>query len=449
MRKLGIHFQEDQPRLRYTLDFLRKHPLFRAVGLRTACNNTFSENDWNIVYQAEAPPTADFFMPAQSIFFSARAMPQKINLTAFSHNGQKVYGVFPGSEWGTGPMIRGNILQFDLFESIFFHISRFEEVFAPKSERNSPGWLEEDRHLLVRHQVQRLPVVDQLVAALIHLLTGREVVQATAYALSHDIDFLYRYPTPVALLRALAGTISRGEGLSRLRQHWQTYRQIRNGEKKDPYDCFHWLFSDSDQWTAKNLYLMAGGETPYDNHYRIEDPKIREIIGSAEDRGYSIGLHPSYNAAFSEAQFTREQQQLELITGKPVSSSRQHWLRWDWQLTPDIIRKAGIREDASIGYRRHVGFRAGTGFPFYLYDFQTEAPFPWLERPLALMESAALHEARSTEQDPTQLMQAFLNSNRENTQVAINFHNSNFDPTSPTGTALAAFYKASILNLPG
>jgi hypothetical protein len=292
-------------------------------------------------------------------------------------------------------------------------------------------------------------VVDQLVASLLHLLLGKAVRFDTTYELTHDIDFLYRYPHFGAVLRALGGSLFRREGLSAMGHHWKRYRQIKSGAARDPYDTFDWLLSPAPNWQKKVLYLMAGGETAHDNHYRPDDPKVREVIELARSRGYLIGLHPSYNAGFKPELFQREKQKLEHICGQTIVHSRQHWLRWKWPHTPYLLEQAQIREDASFGYRRHLGFRAGTGFPYRPYNFHSEKAFRWTERPLALMESAALHEARHSGKDVIRLLDDFLALNRRNTRVGINFHNSNFDPTQPGGLALAAFYRNKVLQLDG
>ena len=123
------------------------------------------------------------------------------------------------------------------------------------------------------------------------------------------------------------------------------------------------------------------------------------------------------------------------------------WLRFNWQITPKVLGKMGIAEEASIGYQHHLGFRCGTGFPYAMYDFRSEKAFNWLERPLILMESAAIHEAKKTGTPIDSLLQQFLDENLINTHISINFHNSNFDPELTSGRQLKLFYQNLILNL--
>ncbi|PHN01463.1 DUF7033 domain-containing protein [Flavilitoribacter nigricans] len=450
MRTLVIHTGSEHPALQYTLDFIRQHPLTREAGWLVAREPGTDASEIQLFYGAPLPENDDhFFIPAQGLCFGEPSVTRPLFANPYSFQDISVFSVEDYRQDNSRPLLQGNHFQFDLLEMIFFHISRYEEVFATAGQLNSSGWLAEEQHFLIRHQLQRQPVVDCLLACFWSAIQGQPVHLPTTYSLSHDIDFLYRYPTTVKLLRALAGAFVRGEGVSGLRYHWQRYRAIRRNQQPDPYDCFDWLLAPGTGWDKKTLYLMAGGETPYDNHYRIDDPRIRSLIGLARNRDYQLGLHPSYNAAFKPALFREEQAKLEQVYGKSVHNNRQHWLRWDWPTTPYIYGLQHIREDASMGYRHHLGFRAGTGFPYRLYDYQSQKAFDWRERPLALMDSAALHEADHTGIDPVALLNDFLQQNTGNSHISINFHNSNFDPALPHGQALADFYRRTILHLAG
>lgn len=448
MLTLGIHTHLDHPRIRYTLDFLRQHPLTQQADVQIFLNNAPLTNDLNISY-GTTTESVDFVIPAQGVFFVEKIAGGPFYANRYTSPAETVYSVETRPSPSNRPLLMDRVFQFDLLETIFFHVSRYEEVFAGENGKQDSGWLEESRHLLIRTDLQQIPIVDRLIATFLELIVGRAISIPTSYDLTHDVDFLYRYPSFRSVLKSMAGTIYRRESLSHLRLHPQTYLKVRKGQQSDPYDCFEWLLSAASGWQQKTLYLMAGGETAHDNHYRIEDPKVRALISLAENRGYTLGFHPSYNAGFKPTLFKREKLKLEEILGRPVTHSRQHWLRWNWSVTPYLIDQFKISEDASLGYRQHLGFRAGTGFPYHLYDFRSETPFEWWERPLALMESAALHEARSAGTHPINLLQSFLDRNPANTHISVNFHNSNFDPTLSAGKALATFYQNKILMLAG
>lgn len=447
---VGIHTSDEHSvKLAYTVAFLDAHPLCRAAEIGFVLNNTAADNRWNIAYgMVEESTGFDFFIPAQHLFFAeAPALMPGPHMNAYAYEGQLLYSVESEKKSACRAWLRAMTFGFDVLETIFFHISRYEEVFAAPEQSGTSGRLDEESHLLVQNGLEQQPQVDLLIALLLRVITGKLVKKTTTYDLTHDIDFLYRYPDLYAVIRATGGALYRGEKLSTIRHHWQTYYAVRLGKAKDPYDCFDWLLSSDTGWTEKHLYVMTGGETPFDNHYAVKDPLLLNTLNLARQRGYHLGLHPSYNAGFKEALFQSELTRLREVTGVDIRRSRQHWLRFNWQITPALLGRQGIREDASMGYRKRLGFRCGTGFPYRMYDFANERAFTWREHPLACMDSAAIHQARESGSDLIDLLKVFFTENAVNTHISINFHNSNFDPVLATGRQLADFYRSFVLRL--
>ena len=86
---------------------------------------------------------------------------------------------------------------------------------------NRSNILKEDYHFLVRNQLEKQPVVDRLVDSFLAVTSGEAINQPSTYDLTHDIDFLFRYPSALSFFRALAGTLYRSEGWpSLLRPIW-------------------------------------------------------------------------------------------------------------------------------------------------------------------------------------------------------------------------------------
>lgn len=447
---IGIHCDERLygARLQYTLAFLAAHPLAQSLHIQWRYNPPGGLSDIDVGYGdlAGSNISPHFHIPAQCMCFQSPRVDAAFHALAYQQDDRRVYGIGAKARSGDRPLLIGRRFQMDVFENIFFHISRYEEIFSDAGMRDPSGWLREEEHWLVKHKLEDEPVVDILVALLLRIWTGRGIGDPlTTFDLSHDIDFLYRFDSAYKKLRALGGALihrTNGASIGALLSHyWKMYR----GEEKDPYDTFNWLLSEQDHFTAKTLYLPAGGRTRYDRFYSLDHPKVAELTTEAQNKGYRIGLHPSYDAAYDLALFAHEQQRLENLLGHPVDLSRQHWLRFDWELTPSILADRQIREDASLGYRRRLGFRCGTGFPYQLYDFTQERPHSWTERPLVLMDSSALHQAAREQRLPGQLLSEFLKRNEKGTHLSMNFHNSNFDPLVPTGPELRDFYRQYVL----
>jgi hypothetical protein len=299
----------------------------------------------------------------------------------------------------------------------------------------------EEEHLLVKYGLEKEPVVDQLVFFLkSYLLDSTEERPKSTYALSHDIDILYRFKPWYKIPRSILAIVYHRRGLVHLIQtKWHVFLMLI-GLRKDPYDTYDFLLDKDGPFTTKRLYLMSGGETRHDNMYSIHDRKVANIIEDARSKDYEIGLHPSINASFKSKLRKVEESAWMEVLGTQVELNRQHWLMWHWDKTPYLLSQSNIQEDSSMGYSKRLGFRCGTGFPYHLYDFTKEAAYPWKEQPLAFMDSALIHESLRTKQTPSEICADFFQANKKGTHIEMNWHNSNFDPTTTYGNALYKIY---------
>jgi len=427
----------ENPRFRYTLDFLNSHPL-NSNRLNFSVSKS-SDPDLVIHYGISAKEDG-YYIPAQNVFFSLEKAQSDLPIPNHYQSSKNTLTSVEPKKGSPKILIEGKTFQYDIFETIFFHISRYEEVFARSTDNSEAGWLEEKLHFLIRHQLHHLPVVDQLSASLFAILTGENCNTPTTYSISHDVDILTRFTPFLKFIRSLLASAFYARGIGHLRKSVLHYLGMVKGNLKDPYNSFQFLLRSSTSWERKILYLMAGGTSKYDNKYKLSDLRVNTLINEALQKGYSIGFHPSYNAHIDHEMYQTEKRLIAETIGNDTTFNRQHWLRFDWKITPNILAENGIKTDASMGYNSHVGFRCGTGFPYKMYDFFNEKPYPWIEQPLAFMDSSLIHYCKNTDQSLTEITELFFSRNRENTHVEINFHNSNFDPTTDHGAQLKNIY---------
>lgn len=446
MKKILITYSPQQPnlkRLSYVLDFLNRHPLNKNCFFS---RDPLTDPTIRIAYGTS---DGDYLIKAQGLFFSKQTIDfSELYANAFRFEEQILYSVEKEKRTEQA-FIRDRNFSLDIFETIFFHISRFEEVFAEPKNNSQAGWLKENLHFLIRNGLEQRPIVDQLVKAFLKSLGDNLAPRSTSYDLSHDVDILTRFRPFSKFLKSLAATVVYRRGLDQLRRNIKYFRAMQSGKKKDPYDTFHYLLRHEPVWQDKVLYLMAGGNTKYDNKYQLRDKGLDIIIDLAKKKGYRFGLHPSYNAGFEPKRYQSEKQALEEKLKQPIVLNRQHWLRFDWQITTEIFSTQNIKRDATMAYNRYLGFRCGTGFAYYMYDFKNEKSFSWLEQPMAFMESSAIHQAKISGKPLATLMKDFLEKNKYDTHISFNFHNSNFDPLLPTGRLLEDFYKNDLIDIIG
>ncbi len=433
------------PRLEYVVNYIDNHPLKPNGSIFYLTPSESQGIETAIYYGTQNRNQKGYYVPATPHAL-VDVTTQNAFCNTYMHRDRSVRSV----ELTNKPIqefINEKSFAFDIFEAIFYHVSRFEEIFAHNEDNHDRGWLEEEKHFLVREGIEKTPVVDELVVAFFEVLLQREIRKTTTYSLSHDVDFIYRFKPTYKFIRSLGATIVHGRGWIQLKKSISHYRSMNSGNKKDPYDSFDFLLRVESGFQKKIIYLMSGGTSKYDNNYAISHVRVHKIIDKALNLGYEIGLHPSYNTPYSDHMLRQEKTKLEKVMCGKVKHSRQHLLRWNWKRSPTLLTKASMMTDSSMGLNKRIGFRCGTGFPYKLYDFDKEEAYSWIETPLVMMESGALHESRRIGKGYIEIMKFFLENLPHNTHICMNFHNNSFDPTVIEYCKLKAFYLTEVVKL--
>jgi hypothetical protein len=92
----------------------------------------------------------------------------------------------------------------------------------------------------------------------------------------------------------------------------------------------------------------------------------------------------------------QEIETLERISGKQISSSRQHYLRFTLPGTYRRLITAGISGEFSMGYGTVNGFRASVSDPFLWYDLSKEESTNLRIHPFCYMDSNSVFEQKDT-----------------------------------------------------
>lgn len=131
----------------------------------------------------------------------------------------------------------------------------------------------------------------------------------------------------------------------------------------------------------------------YDNLYELNDKikfngqklSVATFIKVLGDMGFEIGLHGSYFSALDENLFKEQKEKLEQIIQKPITVTRQHFLRYNIDKTPLVHSANGILVDSTLGFNRAIGFRAGASMPYFM---KTNEDLKLLEVPMHIMDGA-------------------------------------------------------------
>jgi len=424
----------------YVLGFLNEHPLL-PQGNHFALNDPNAKLD--IIY-GEAD-SGDYCIPAQELIFTDKVISNSdLFCNEFSSNSRNIYSL-ESVKKAPGPFLKHKTFGFDIIETIFFHISRYEEYHCSPSNRDKWDMMWEKQHILVREDLYHIPVIDHLVFSFFDSIGLHPIKHKTTYSLSHDIDVIQKFKNPYRIFRSSIRALL-DNGVSGFLNHLNHVVAVKRNTQKDPYDTFEFLLIDSstNQFKQKVLYLMAGGLTDKDNHYQINDDKITSVIAKAQQLGYEIGLHGSYATHHNGKQHETEMAHLAKASGKAIRSNRQHFLHFDFHHTPQILENSGIQIDSSLGYQRLVGFRCGTGYPYRLFDFITKRGYSWKELPMIIMDGALLNEAGDRMDKAEELLDRILAINQSNTHITLNVHNTIFDPSKRNAEQMKALYTKMI-----
>ncbi len=316
----------------------------------------------------------------------------------------------------------------DLFASSFFMLARWEEYVLPDRDRH--GRFPAEKSLAFRKEFLSRPVVNEY-AALLATMFARlsweppKPRRRFKMTVSCDVDHPRLWWTVADRIRTLGGCIFRRGDLPEagfwLRKHIF--------QKKDPYDVFDdWLdFYEKNGLVGHFNFL---GKRPASSNcwYPLEHPFVVNLIHKIAGRGHVIGFHPSYEA-FENPQFFREElSSLRAVSPAPVTTGRQHYLRFaaprTWQMWDD----AGMDWDSTAGYPDMEGFRCGICNDFPVFNFLTRKTLRLREKPLIAMDATlAQYRNYSRETAFGHLQQLRSEAKKHAGEFVLLWHNSSWN----------------------
>jgi hypothetical protein len=207
-------------------------------------------------------------------------------------------------------------------------------------------------------------------------------------ALTHDVDLLGG-GGPATAARKLAGAALRR---SRRRLQEATAFTLDALRGRDPaYPLEAMLAAEAGR--GSTCFFLTRQEDPRDGYPERYRPAFAGAVGRTRAAGLEVALHASYRARERPGAIADEARPLEGVQGL-----RHHYLRSGPSRLAAELRAAGLRYDSSIGWPSRAGLRAGTPYPYRLWDAERREPGAW-ELPLALMD-ATLAEERYLNLDP-------------------------------------------------
>lgn len=350
-----IFSKKDSPRLRYTLNIFFADLLGMSWELVHSKENALTANIPVINYSDEALPGSFQIIPSGLLF---EEDVRDLNPKVFIWSGVPVFFE-----------VRDNAeLPFDPFSMVFYMVTRYEEYL--EHDRDVHGRFIPSNSLAYQYDFLDIPLANIIADKIGNILNdrfGELSVKFPAYTFTPtvDVDIAYAHQGK-GIFRAAAG-FAKLILTGKIREVRERIL-VNSGLTDDPYDNFAFQMLVFKDFGLSPLYFMLIGDYgPYDKNISHKNKNFRGLINSLS-RDVEVGIHPSYRSFDEPERLEMEISRLEEITGKKITSSRQHFLRMKFPETYRTLIRLGITDDYSMGYASLNGFRAGISIPFYFFD---------------------------------------------------------------------------------
>lgn len=278
----------------------------------------------------------------------------------------------------------------DIFAASFYLISRYEEYLPHVKDEFERFPAKES--LAFQHKFLNKPIIDIWAYKFKKILLDKfsnhanqvNIVQRKfQYISTIDVDMAYSYKHK-GLIRTFGGVLYDLVHF-KLKDILNRFLVIFNF-KKDPFDTFDEIIKLKKKYQINTLFFFLLSEyTTYDKNISSGNMHYKLLIKDIADFT-DVGIHPSYFSMKKESKIKTEKKRLEDIVNFPITKSRQHYLRMELPETYQNLVDLEIKEDYTMGYASHYGFRAGTCTPFYFYDLDFEIQTPLKIFPFAVMD---------------------------------------------------------------
>ena len=408
-----VYTNKITPRLQYIVDFIGKKITGEAFQLTT---DSFYFNDYTgakINYSNERILDSELFIVNCSLLVEDSIKEQ--NISCFEVNGFKAFFKTEGD------------YPFDIFAACFYLLSRYEE-YVPH-QKDMYGRYAHENSLAFKEGFLNIPLVNSWMEDFKRVLKEK----FSTLNVSHSMfNFLATYDIDEAFAFKNKGMVKTAGGLVRsvVNGQWSMVNDRLNvlrAKKEDPYEAYEWM----DKLHAKNnlqpiyFFHVAIKKGKYDKNILPTHPAMHQLIKQHAEK-YPIGIHPSWASGDEEELLTKEIKTLESISGKKITFSRQHYIRFTLPHTFRRLIAEGITDDYSMGYGSINGFRASVASPFYWYDLKKEQQTDLLLHPFCFMEANSFFEQKYLPQRAYEEMMYYYNTVKKVNGTMITIWHNNF-----------------------
>ncbi|MBK9256021.1 MAG: polysaccharide deacetylase family protein [Saprospiraceae bacterium] len=405
------------PRLEYVLNFIFSETLELKYDLILLENLFESDNRLTIYYGQKASGKFNIQIPAVDLLYENDI--RVFDLKTEIQNSLPVLFPVSGNEKFD--------FNHDLFALVFYSLTRYEEYLP--FEGDCLGRFPATKSIAYHAGFLNIPLVDHWIQKLSDLLpkhlTGSNYQKK--YRLLPTIDIDQAWAFSFKGVRNAGGflkdILNRDTGNFKKRLN-----AIRNPDK-DPFNTYG-ILNELHRFYGYRphfFFLMAEKTSEYDKNHAPQNPNFRKLIQSI-NQNYTVGIHPSIQSSNSLLLLKKEIESLGRIIGSDLHDSRQHFIKLHFPDTYRNLIECGIKQDFSMGYPDHIGYRASTGYSFYWFDLKANAATNLQITPFQIMDVTLKNYMKLTSEEAKSDIGILIENARSvNSPITAIWHNSSLD----------------------
>ncbi|TYA69796.1 polysaccharide deacetylase family protein [Seonamhaeicola marinus] len=374
---LLVYTHKISPRVKYAFRHICTRILGIEVGFTTTIENFIAHDSLKMSYTKQQLGN-EFFIKSNEIMFEQGLSDVDVNV----------------QDWGDTKCFfstgEKSALPFDIFSASFYLLSRYEEYLP--HVKDEYGRFPASESIAYKYGFLHQPVVDiwayKFKDALQKQFPEFEFPTKT-YRIKPLIDVPSAYAYKLkGIMRTFGGTL---KDLARFRFRGLYFRfAVLLGFKHDPHDTFKYIINRQRHSKFKFLFFfLIGDYSTYDKGINANKKNFISLIKHVADYCF-VGLKVSFFAIENEETLKKERNRIEDIINRPLKASRQSFSKLNLPESYRSLIDLEIKEDYTMGYVNHIGFRAGSCTPFLFYDLDYEVQTPLMINSYHLMDYALL-----------------------------------------------------------
>lgn len=396
-----IFVHKASPRLQYIASFIFKELIKVPYAITSHKDSFIKFEEIKLNYTDDLIGDGELLIPNCNLLDQTGVKP--MNIDVVEDNGNKAF--FRSASQ------KENQYPFDIFSAVFYLLTRYEEYLP--HDKDEYGRYSHKNSLAFKNDFLRLPLINIWIKDFTAWIKNKrkDFKQQESYFkfhITYDVDIAFSYLNK-GFVRNAIGSLQSAVGLKikSLTQRLKVLSRITD----DPFNNFEWLDELHARYFLKPFYffLVAEKNGLYDKNILPSNKIMQELIAEHAEK-YPIGIHPSWQSGDKKLLLENEKQTLEKLTGKEITRSRYHYIRFDLPKGYRKLIDAGITHDYSMGYGDINGFRASVAHSFFWYDLEKEVQTKLRIHPYCYMDATAIYDEKLSAEDAYNEMLYYFNA---------------------------------------